>query len=1091
MIRLGALLFIISLCTAKAQHGNNAEKLYASAWQLYQEGRYQAAADSVQKAGFLYEKSGNLSGQVKSLNLLGECKTNQSQCEEALASLTKSLELTQANFKPISVEAAEVYYYLSRAYGGCARNFQEAIPNVRKSMSLKQQLFGEGPEVALNYAYLGYIFTSDGKFDSASYYLHKSLAIQKKYLARDDVDLANTLYHLGRNHQDKGELSKALDYLQQSLSIRAAKLNDSHPNISNNLQQLGSVYQKMGNIDRALDYYKKSLAIRIKSLGPNHVNVAASYWSIGNLYGNIFNYHQAIDYTRQGNAIMQAMYGDKSDLLPTYDAFLGRMYSKIGDHASALASFNLAQRRVENNLDKDHLYRGIVYNIIGEYYAEIKDSNKAMSYLNKALAIFRKAGGANAVREADVLTRIASINVDGENFKNAHQHYTQALELYQSKMGGKTPKVATVHQFIGDAYAAQGQFKPALISYQKGLAAIATDFNDTSIFANPAIERVDNKALALRIVIKKAQALSKWARHADDLQQGFQTFLYAIDLGEDLIMNFELESSKVELKKEISSLYHLAMESAYQLYTATGSTQYIDYAFAISEKSKAMLLLENMRDEEAKFLAGVPDSLVRRENDLEIALAYHRSQLYRAQTIKDTATIAINERTIFDLQQKYELLKGELEKKFTAYFNIRHNPFRASLADVQNALPEGASMIEFFTGDQYIFTLSIDKGASTFSRINKDSTLLTLLSDYHKSLTDVDFIINSNREADRLYTNTAHQLYTLFLKSVVEKNPGITHLVIIPDDRMAQLNFGTLLTQPHQGTAPDYKTLNYVASRWRTSYAYSAQWLHQNRSITRKAKKEFGGFAPSYQTDNFSAADSINHPLTYLVMRSGNFPLPGAVEEVKSISQLMRGDSWINEEATETNFKTSASLYHVLHLAMHTLIDNEKPQFSELLFNHDSDTVNDGYLTVAEIYNLKLNASMAVLSACRSGFGKIQAGEGPISISRAFSYAGCPSVVMSYWKVPDEVTSKIMINFYEELSKGTPKDEALRLAQFKFLNETTNPMYRHPYFWAGIVVMGDTQPLPEPTSYWVYFVLIGSIAFALTAFLFWRKQRAT
>jgi CHAT domain-containing protein len=126
-----------------------------------------------------------------------------------------------------------------------------------------------------------------------------------------------------------------------------------------------------------------------------------------------------------------------------------------------------------------------------------------------------------------------------------------------------------------------------------------------------------------------------------------------------------------------------------------------------------------------------------------------------------------------------------------------------------------------------------------------------------------------------------------------------------------------------------------------------------------------------------------------------------------------------------------------------------------------------------------------VLSACSSGFGKIQQGEGPISIARAFSYAGCPSVVMSLWKIPDEVTSAIMKDFYRELKNGKQKDEALRLAQLKFLNETGDPLYHHPYFWSGLVVMGNTDPLPKEFPMWIVY---GGIALAVVIIFLARRK---
>ncbi|MBY0433209.1 MAG: CHAT domain-containing protein, partial [Cyclobacteriaceae bacterium] len=988
-----------------------------------------------------------------------------------------------SNFKRQGPEVADAYYYLSRAQGGCARNYAIAMPLMHTSIALKRQLYGEGIEVSLNYSFLGYMFINQSRHDSALYYLNKSLAIQKKHLQPDDPELATTLFYLGRLYENQSELGTALRFLQQSHRIRLAKLPPQHPTISNSLQQLGSLYQKLGNTDRALDYFKKSLDMRIQSLGPNHANVAASYWSIGNLYGNIFNYHQAILYTKQGNAIMYSLYGDKSDILPTYDAYLGKMYGKIGDHASALASFKRAQQNAEKSLGADHPYRAIVYNIIGEYYADGNNSSLAIDYLSKALAIFQKAGGSNAVREADVLAKMGSVNVktgDSEKGLNQYQH---ALSVYQSKMSNANPKVASLYLLMGDARVEQQQFDDALALYQKSFASISHNFHDTTSFAsNPSIDLLDNKPLALRIAGKKAKTLAQLFEKSNQLvhlQQSLNVYQYATTLAEELSVNFDLESSKVELKKEIASLYDRAMETAHQLYSKTKETKYINDAFVISEKSKASLLLENIRDRGAKALAGVPDSLVQQENDIKIELAYHQSNLLKAKIGKDTAKINLAEKAIFQLQQQFSLLKNNLEKKFPAYFNLKYKPREPSLTSEQNSLPNNNTcLVEFYTAESNIYRFSIYANEVSLEKIKKDDTLNQLIADYQKSISDVDFILNHSAEADLLYTSSAYSLYEILLRPTLD-NHTVNNLIIIPDGKLAQVNFGTLLMHRPDGK-PDYKTLDYVTKQVRASYAYSASWLSEHAFSRNSSEKKFGGFAPSYHPNQFAEMDTLNHAMAYLVMRSGNLPLPGAAAEVKSISQLMQGDSWTEQEASETNFKTKAGSYGILHLAMHTLLDNENPEYSELLFNHDTDSQNDGYLTVAEIYNLKLNAAMVVLSACSSGFGKIQAGEGPISISRAFSYAGCPSVIMSLWKVPDEVTSTIMTDFYAELKKGKEKDEALRLAQLKFLTETSDPIYHHPYFWAGIVVMGDTNPLSKKFPLWAIYGIAGAVLIALT-----------
>jgi len=1061
-----------------------AEKILSLGQQLYDEGKYQTAADTLEKASILFEKLNNIAGQVKSLNLFGECKANLNQCDQSLEIINRSLTLALANLKADGAEVADTYYYLARANGGCSRKFDVAIPLMHKSIGMKRKLYGEGSEVAFNYTFMGYMFDNMGKSDSAFYYLTRSLTIREKNLAPDDIETSNTLYYLARNYENKSELSKALALYLRSFKIRKAKLDPLHANISNSTHQIGSVYQKLGNFDRALDYYQKALDIRIKSLGAGHANVASSYYTIGTMYGTMYNYHQSIHYIKQGNAILEKIYGDKSDILPTYIAYLGRMYGNTGDHAAALANLKSAQTMAEKNLGPDHPYLAIVYNIIGDYYADVNNSPKDTEYFSKAVLIFRKAYGVNSAREADVLSKIGSIHAKNKNFKEALAQYKLALDIYRAKMGDQNPKVAAMYQLMGDAERDQQQFQKALVNYQKAYTAVSTGFNDTSnVSSDPTLAQLDNKPLALRIAGSKADVLSQLAKtnknDVNTLKNGLRTYQFAVGLIDDIASGYNLENARVELEKESRKIYHNGMNIAYQLYAKTKDKNFIHDAFVISEKSKSAMLLENIRDGRAKSLAGVPDSLIELERDIKIALAYYQSMLHQAQKSKDTAKVALQEKNIFETQQQHDQLKSRLEKQFLAYFNFKYNQSQPSLNRVQQSLPDEATAIaEFYVQDSVIYRFTISKSNLALKRIENDEAFRKVMSDYEKSLTDANFILNSRNEADQLYITSASALYDLLLKSTLEnsKTP-ITKLIIIPDDMLAQFNFGTLLTKRISEKTFDYKNLEYLTKHCQISYAYSSALINDAPLKRKNPKYVFAGFAPSYTGNQFIDLDTVVHPIAHLVVRSGNLPLPGAAEEVRLISQFMGGDSWVNQEATESNFKTHAADYDVLHLAMHSLLNNENPHYSELLFNHENDLENDGYLNVAEIYNLKLNAAMVVLSACSSGFGKIQKGEGPISISRAFSYAGCPSVVMSLWKIPDAVTSQIMTNFYQELKNGKQKDEALRLAQLKFLTETSDPLYHHPYFWAGFVVMGDTAPLPEKFPFWIVYsvVILGLI----------------
>ena len=145
-------------------------------------------------------------------------------------------------------------------------------------------------------------------------------------------------------------------------------------------------------------------------------------------------------------------------------------------------------------------------------------------------------------------------------------------------------------------------------------------------------------------------------------------------------------------------------------------------------------------------------------------------------------------------------------------------------------------------------------------------------------------------------------------------------------------------------------------------------------------------------------------------------------------------------------------------------------------------------VNAADIYGSSISSKMVVLSSCESGTGELKKGEGVMSLSRAFTYAGAASTVVSLWEVPDKETAKVMTLFYQHLKQGKAKDVALRDAKLEYLDTTEDTLLKHPYYWAGFVVTGDTSPLFSKTMnpWWV----ICGFGILIVGFLVYQKKRS-
>jgi CHAT domain-containing protein len=197
----------------------------------------------------------------------------------------------------------------------------------------------------------------------------------------------------------------------------------------------------------------------------------------------------------------------------------------------------------------------------------------------------------------------------------------------------------------------------------------------------------------------------------------------------------------------------------------------------------------------------------------------------------------------------------------------------------------------------------------------------------------------------------------------------------------------------------------------------------------------------------------------------------------------------LGDQASEAFFKENAHQYGIIHLAMHGIIDDKFPALSSLAFSEIGDKNEDNFLQAHEIAKLSLQAQLVVLSACETGYGKYEQGEGVMSIGRAFMYAGVPTLVSTLWSVNDVATAVVMDNFYKKISQGQAPAEALQSAKIEYL-ATANGLSAHPFFWAAFVQIGDNQPISaaQKSYFLIYFAFAALAALIGVYFVLQRKK---
>ncbi|HLP95061.1 MAG TPA: CHAT domain-containing protein [Saprospiraceae bacterium] len=531
-------------------------------------------------------------------------------------------------------------------------------------------------------------------------------------------------------------------------------------------------------------------------------------------------------------------------------------------------------------------------------------------------------------------------------------------------------------------------------------------------------------------------------------------------------LNLLYEDLTVETKSIWLSQHYPIYEQAISVSLLKADVDHNDTlrhnTFTYAEKSKASLLQAQIKAADALAFAGIPDSLLEQEYNLRIDITWREKQrqslLDKGLTETDTNVLRISG-IVFDLKQQYETLKKRFETEYPDYYRLKYDLSTVPLAYVQDTLlQKDQALLEYFTGDSSLFLFVVRPDTFLVQEVKRDFPLEAWIDSLRFGLygyytTDKSQRTDSLREAAlNSYIRYAQLLQQKLIAPVAAWLPE--KVILVPDGPLGYIPFDALLSAEPEDRN-NFKSYPYLLQKHQFSYTYSATLLREMRDKKhrREPQYDFAAFAPFYNGDTTLLAGMYAYDD---LMRKDLQPLAFSGPEVAAAAKLMKGETIAGPAATEERFTSTAGNYRILHLATHGRADNRVGDYAFLAFNEIKDSIENELLYVKDLYNLQLNADLVVLSACETGIGKLQRGEGIISLARAFAYAGAKSIVTSLWSVNDKSTSELMRFFYRELRRGKDKDEALRLARQRLIREAT-VRNSHPFFWAAFVPLGDMR----------------------------------
>lgn len=977
---------------------------------------------------------------------------------------------------------------------------------------------------------------NNGKYDSALIYYAEAAPIFGR--AEEYVDQISCMNEWGDILTLTGQLEAGMTLLQETLALSTQKLGKVHVQTAVACNYLGTAYARLGDLDQSRSAYKEGLEIRLALFGEIHSAVAGSYINIGITYDDEGIYQKGIEYYQKGIEIMTALGKRVHRFTANGYQNIGGCYRATGEYDLALASFQQALSIKHNLYPVGHYSFADTYTSLGNCYHDRGDLAAALEQYDQAAIIYGKTLGHDHPRYGALLRNLGFFYKTDGQMGPARDAIERALVIYQNQYGPEHPRVADILNSMGELYAADDPAH-ALELYQQGidiltkishlqseayvtlqynlgvihrdmqeydeaaecmeaaLYALAPALTDPAQSAYRALNQPVHKNNLLSVLKGKGKLYRyRYAYQSKD-PADLKTALLAYDLAAALIDSSRVSvgglsrDTKEILSGKTSNIYEHAIETALELHTLSGNPEYLKSAYKFMEKNKFLTLYESMRETEAREFAGIPQQLLEQEEELRQQIAYYEQIVFEGHhdsESEDTLMIRRLEAKIATFSQEYRNVLNQLEQDFPEYYRIKYQVDIADPESIARQLPHDQAMIEYYLGDSTLFIVCFADRQYQFFSQPRTAELDQALQAIRSSITDRSAYQQNPNQADRTYREAAFLLFQELLEKPLAMVPdAVNSLLLIPDGTLGHIPFEILLTDLPEGN--NYRNWPYLLQQYRVSYAYSGTLLlEQARQSNKPASKLFAGFAARYPADAYAMQDSValGHSLISQ-LRSGGLPLPGARNEVEAISNIMQGDAFLGNRSSESHFKQVANEYAILHLAMHALTEDENPLYSRLLFTPDADTADDGFLHAAELYNMKLNAQLAVLSACNTGFGKLLQGEGLMSLSMAFSYAGCPSLIMSLWRVPDQATSAIMVAFYAGLKEGQAKDVALREAKLQYLTSVQAPELAHPYYWAGFIPSGDMSPIVRQQSYWEILLLVSLI---LAGIIGWKLTRS-
>ena len=842
------------------------------------------------------------------------------------------------------------------------------------------------------------------------------------------------------------DLPKTITLSEKAKRIALNSRNNDSTLISRIYLDLGYYYRKNVEYIKAIGCFRQAQnwINSKKKLSKTYRQIAFCYDQIKDYYRASENYKIAsglLDYSEDQIGRLKNLNYDISNVLSKQNTIESLIESRV--YAKKVDSLSLAYPYLKKHEFKFKFHHA-------EIYSKDLDLDTLLSS-----KLFQEAYDL-ALMNLDTIGMIKTLFGRGGLFNSTNQEKSKRFHYEALDLIDNLDSINLYRNWyaLGKTFAYEGKYSESSENLIRSLKYLTgKDFSDPQSLLDQNdlfLKNTDDLIYSLPLL---GEVYLKWFEETKNkkyLDKSLGYFQFA-----DKIIDYQKENSKDFLsrllwRKKGTDLYGKALRVCYLL-------KDYDQALYFMEKNKALLLMEDISQKALKRSLYDNPHYLQREMSLK----------------KDILSISDLLKNEDKSGQKFELLKQKMDLEIGLSLlqdsiygykkTLQYDPAQLKIKDVQKKLEEHEVFIEYhisvdnehgiYSNNEKGYVLFVSKSNCQLLEIGQLDELYTdirrLTTFFKKPLDAKSEIEEFNELSNRLYLK-------LFPNSQVRKLIKDKKLTISLDYYLHFLPFEALSTSPHQ--------TDYLINQAEISYVYSYTFGENNINDNLPITQNVLAFAPQKFMD------------------PNLIPLQHTKAEIDAIEENVSGKYHKKSKALKKTFIDESSEYAIIHLATHAYSSTDSTPWISFY---------DGKLTLEELYLIQNNASLVVLSACNTNIGKLEVGEGVMSLARGFFFGGTQSVVSTLWNVDDKSTSFILKQFYINLKNGEHKSQALHNAKLTYL-ENSSLSELSPYYWSSFVLLGDTAPIEFKDSIFTNsnfkIIFISIVLIIIVLLIIFKKQ---